>query len=462
MTENQSGLDNEQQPFATRNINSPTPSIEQSYILLWRRLLAAIIDLTILMLMIRISAEICSGDMVGVFLGWGGYFVIWFMFNLKISQSFGKWITLVATEPKGASLDAPSQLLLRFGITWAPLFIMWFSSFSFLQWSAVIWYLILLVALALSHGGKGLQDLICKTETHLKSLVDLPISRKTTAWIFGSILIMLEVNTFFSAPQSSSNGVSSNSQNSTASSVVADRFVVAKNRLQISAQTVVGAVKTWGMLWDHDSAWSGSACVIAHKDNRIHLVTNSHVLNIGSVRNEQIIAYNLAVQFASGREKRVLRFGDEAGSLDLAILEVDDAGLIEGEDYVTVPFDESIKVNVGDDVVAVGSPVGLSGTCTFGKISAFRDDNRGEPCALIQTDAAINHGNSGGPLFAVQQGGYKWIGVNTYKMDDANNLGFAIYAQHVHQAKYYFYSADPDGTVAAVNEHYHGSAKVSR
>ena len=90
-------------------------------------------------------------------------------------------------------------------------------------------------------------------------------------------------------------------------------------------------------------------------------------------------------------------------------------------------FTESGKLRVGDEVFAIGNPLGLEQTLTRGIVSAV---NRILPSAswslrepLIQTDAAINHGNSGGPL--VDQCG-KVVGINTAMLPDAQGIGFAI------------------------------------
>ena len=141
-------------------------------------------------------------------------------------------------------------------------------------------------------------------------------------------------------------------------------------------------------------------CIRDRDGGKLYLVSNSHVLGLQELAQSddltdgvpEINAYVLVVQFASGKEVPVVRFGDQAGSLDLALLEVDATGLVEGRDYVTVPFDSAMKIAVGDEAVVVGSPHGLTGTHTFGRISAIRDRNEGEPYKAFQTDAAINPG----------------------------------------------------------------------
>ena len=139
--------------------------------------------------------------------------------------------------------------------------------------------------------------------------------------------------------------------------------------------------------------------------------------------------------------------------MDLALIEVDGRGLKEGRDYVILPYKKE-RLEVGDEVVAVGSPFGLEGTHTFGRISAIRPPTRDQSFNMIQTDAAINPGNSGGPLFVKRNNRYSWIGINTWGVERANNLGFAIDAQDAVRSQYIFYTADAQGAAKAIAEGY--------
>ena len=118
--------------------------------------------------------------------------------------------------------------------------------------------------------------------------------------------------------------------------------------------------------------------------------------------------------------------GDEAS--DLAVLKIDATGLTAAE------FGDSNALRVGDVVVAIGDPLGaeLRGTMTDGIVSAInRDLNlNGRQMTLIQTNAALNSGNSGGPLINCYG---QVIGINTMKMSSYSStsatvegLGFAI------------------------------------
>ncbi|MEP6462455.1 MAG: trypsin-like peptidase domain-containing protein [Frankiaceae bacterium] len=133
-------------------------------------------------------------------------------------------------------------------------------------------------------------------------------------------------------------------------------------------------------------------------DNQGHVVTNNHVVaeasGGGSVR----------VTFPDGRQRTATVVGQDAVS-DLAVIKVND---VAGERVVTLG--RSAGLAVGDPVVAVGSPLGLSGTVTSGIVSALDrpvstgssgqngTDTTSTVLNAVQTDAAINPGNSGGPL----------------------------------------------------------------
>ena len=230
-------------------------------------------------------------------------------------------------------------------------------------------------------------------------------------------------------------------------------------QLKLSAHTVFGAYEEKDLAINDKAEWSGSAAVISEKDGRLLLVTNSHVLSLSELsqtdpdNSPEVLSYRLVVQFASGKRKPVLRFGDHNGALDLALLEVDAGGLKRGVDYVVLNDSGNIQLNEGDEVVAVGAPLGLSGTHTFGHISAIRVMEGRETCRLIQTDAAINPGNSGGPLLLRSGSKYKFMGVNTMKMADADNLGFAIDAQHVNDSSYLWYKADAQGAQQGIKNY---------
>ncbi len=107
---------------------------------------------------------------------------------------------------------------------------------------------------------------------------------------------------------------------------------------------------------------------------------------------------------------------------DLALIKIN-----AGDNLPTVSLGNSDSLNVGDFVIAIGNPMGLSESVTFGIVSAKGRYVSGMPLqeSFIQTDAAINPGNSGGPLVNLEG---QVIGINTFIIspDIATNLGFAI------------------------------------
>tara|TARA_B100000029_G_scaffold480261_1_gene528118 strand:+ start:340 stop:1728 length:1389 start_codon:yes stop_codon:yes gene_type:complete len=108
---------------------------------------------------------------------------------------------------------------------------------------------------------------------------------------------------------------------------------------------------------------------------------------------------------------------------DLAVLKFDP----EGKKIQSLKWGDSDKARVGDWTIAIGNPLGLGGTVTAGIVSAIsRDIGNGPYVKFIQTDASINRGNSGGPLFNING---EVIGINTAIISQTGGsigLGFAI------------------------------------
>lgn len=154
-----------------------------------------------------------------------------------------------------------------------------------------------------------------------------------------------------------------------------------------------------------------------------YIVTNCHVVENG---------ISITAQLTDGRTLPAMLVGADSVS-DLAVLHIDTTGLTPAQ------FGDSDSLRVGDTVVAIGDPLGVKfrGTYTDGIISGIgRDmDMDGRTMTLIQTNAALNSGNSGGPLINCYG---QVIGINTAKIGDyyssagVEGLGFAI---PVHIAK---------------------------
>lgn len=142
------------------------------------------------------------------------------------------------------------------------------------------------------------------------------------------------------------------------------------------------------------------------------IVTNHHVVGKADA---------ITVTLADGRKLPAKMLGGDEKT-DLAVLKVESDKALP---FVT--FGDATKIRVGQAVMAVGNPFGLGGTVTTGIVSARgRDIHSGPFDDYIQTDAAINRGNSGGPLFDMDG---KVIGINTAIFSPTGGnigLGFAI------------------------------------
>src|SRR5919198_1434596 len=147
-----------------------------------------------------------------------------------------------------------------------------------------------------------------------------------------------------------------------------------------------------------------------------HVITNQHVVDG---------ATSVRVTFWNGKTYTARVVGTDP-STDLAVLDVDAPSSV----LFPLTLGDSSKVQVGDNVVAIGAPFGLAETVTAGIVSALHrqmtSPNQFSIDDSIQTDAAINHGNSGGPLLDSQ--GHV-IGVNSQIESDSggsDGVGFAI------------------------------------
>lgn len=145
-----------------------------------------------------------------------------------------------------------------------------------------------------------------------------------------------------------------------------------------------------------------------------HIVTNNHVVKD---------ADRLTVTLPDGQEREAEVVGQDPDA-DIAVIKIDPEGL----DLKPVRLGTSGNLKVGQFAIAMGSPSGLTGSFSYGHITALDREDLDLPLTLrfqkfIQTDAAINLGNSGGPLCNIDG---EVIGVNVAIVGRANSLGFAI------------------------------------
>src|SRR5213593_626282 len=142
------------------------------------------------------------------------------------------------------------------------------------------------------------------------------------------------------------------------------------------------------------------------------IVTNNHVVEGAS---------RISVIFSDATQHSARLIGVDPDS-DLAVLRID------AKNLAAAPIGTSADLMIGESVIAVGNPFGLSGTVTTGVVSAL---GRSVPSKeegrtftdFIQTDASINPGNSGGPLLNIEG---KVVGINTAIYANAQGIGFAI------------------------------------
>jgi serine protease Do len=139
-----------------------------------------------------------------------------------------------------------------------------------------------------------------------------------------------------------------------------------------------------------------------------YILTNNHVVDM---------AKDIKVSLSDGRVLEAKLIG-KSEEIDIALIKV------EATDLPAAVLGDSDKLEVGDWVMAIGNPFGLSHTVTAGIVSAKgRVIGVGPYDDLIQTDAAINPGNSGGPLFNMSG---EVVGINTIIIARGQNLGFAV------------------------------------
>jgi S1-C subfamily serine protease len=144
-----------------------------------------------------------------------------------------------------------------------------------------------------------------------------------------------------------------------------------------------------------------------------YIVTNAHVMANATAAG--IVTYD-------GTMHSVRLIG-ESSNMDIALLK------IEGT-YNHLNLADSNDVNVGQKVITIGNPYGLQFSVTEGIVSAVHRSGGNGISAYIQTDAALNPGNSGGPLINTFG---KVIGINNFKLGDGESLGFALESNYLKQ-----------------------------
>ena len=166
--------------------------------------------------------------------------------------------------------------------------------------------------------------------------------------------------------------------------------------------------KDFGTPQERKTSALGSGFII---DEKGIVITNNHVIQG---------AEDIVVRVNGDKDFRAKVIGSDPG-MDLAVLQIE-----SNEKFKTVKFGNSDTARIGDWVIAIGNPFGLGGTVTAGIISARnRSIGLSRYEDFIQTDASINQGNSGGPLFNMDG---DVIGINTAILGPSGSIGigFAI------------------------------------
>lgn len=207
-----------------------------------------------------------------------------------------------------------------------------------------------------------------------------------------------------------------------------DTSVYAANKILpsivgIKIDYTVNSTSIFGRTGSTTATASGSGIIISEDG---YILTNNHVVSSSSSDS------NSYYQISEATKVTVTLFNDETEyeakivgqdeQTDLAVIKIEKTGLTKAE------FADSDDVKVGEFAMAVGNPVNMTSTVTTGIVSAVNrkiTDSDGKTYTCIQTDAAINSGNSGGALVNAQG---KVIGINTLKLSGTciEGIGFAI------------------------------------
>jgi len=147
-----------------------------------------------------------------------------------------------------------------------------------------------------------------------------------------------------------------------------------------------------------------------------YIVTNAHVLADEQGRlatGVKAITYNQGTLNAE--------FIGYDGLLDIALLKISGT-------YSPLELENSDNIQIGEKVIAIGNPLGLQFSVSQGIVSALNREGINKIEAYIQTDAALNPGNSGGPLINTEG---KVIGINNFKISGGESLGFSLESNYI-------------------------------
>lgn len=239
--------------------------------------------------------------------------------------------------------------------------------------------------------------------------------------IIGETTVNTTVQT--SIPSGTTTNLVSLSNYSNTAVFAANKILPSIVGIQVTYTTTSNSIFGFGMPTTSEATATGSGIIISEDG---YIVTNNHVIDTSS-SNSSYSYYSISdatsvkIKLYGSDELYDAEIVGKDSQTDLAVLKINKTGLTAAE------FANSDSATVGEFAMAVGSPLGLDTTVTTGIISAVNREVEadGTTYVCIQTDAAINSGNSGGAL--VNSEG-KVIGINTLKLSGSGveGIGFAI------------------------------------
>jgi S1-C subfamily serine protease len=251
--------------------------------------------------------------------------------------------------------------------------------------------------------------------------------------------------------------------------------------IEDARRTTVKLYGQWretGYVFDSTQSWTGSGVIVARDGNRLRIATNSHCLGLNAL--SQVIRlsspdvgdYRLTIELIDGTKLSASRMAETPRhGLDIGLVEIDASTLEEGTSYRIASAERWRTLRVGEEVLAIGAPLGFKDTTTFGHVSALRvldsssgqllnigpDSTRNRALSdymLIQTDAEFTHGNSGGALYAKRDSGWKLVGLPTYAHGERGELRFAFASDEIERSDWHWFSANPTGATQALSDIY--------
>ena len=239
---------------------------------------------------------------------------------------------------------------------------------------------------------------------------------------------LLGSTTSSSSTNSNSNNLSTGYVSQTSLSNYSDTSVYAASKILPSIvgikveYNVNSLVSMFGRQNQSSTATASGSGIVISEDG--YILTNNHIVSSSSSESyyEVSEATKVTVTLFNDETEYEAKIVGKDEQTDLAVIKIEKTGLSKAE------FADSDSIKVGEFAMAVGNPLGMQSSITCGVVSAVNrkiTDSDGKEFTLIQTDAAINAGNSGGALVNSQG---QVIGINTLKLQGTGieGMGFAI------------------------------------